>query len=83
MTEDLDRTTTAAPATPAGRSELRLRVLSALVMGPLVLALTWWGGVPFSLLLIACAVVMADEWSTIVLPAADTADRLQIGRAHV
>ncbi len=58
-------------ATAARSSELKLRVISAAVIAPVALALTWWGGIPFSLMLFAGALVMADEWITIVFgPAA-------------
>ena len=55
--------------------ELKLRVLSALVIGPAALAITWIGGVPFSLLVLLCAVIMADEWETIVLGEASMRER--------
>jgi len=47
--------------------ELRLRIASALVIGPLALVITWWGGVPFAVLVIVCAMLMMDEWTTIVM----------------
>ncbi len=56
--------------------ELKLRVASALVIAPLALLITWWGGMPFSVMLIAGSVLMADEWSTIVLGASRAPDRL-------
>ncbi len=56
--------------------ELKLRVLSALVIGPATLAITWWGGIPFSLLIVLCAVIMADEWETIVLGETSARERL-------
>lgn len=55
--------------------ELKLRVLSALVIGPAALAITWIGGLPFSLLVLLCAVIMADEWETIVLGETSTRER--------
>lgn len=60
------------PVATAGRSsELKLRVISAVVIAPVALAITWWGGVPFALMLFAGTVIMADEWFTIVFgPAA-------------
>lgn len=56
--------------------ELKLRVASAAVIGPTALLLTWWGGVPFSVLAIVAAIIMADEWATIVLGASRAPDRL-------
>jgi phosphatidate cytidylyltransferase len=56
--------------------ELKLRVASALVIAPAALLLTWFGGVAFSLLAIAVAVVMVDEWTTIVLGPSRAPDRL-------
>jgi len=56
--------------------ELKLRVASALVIGPAALVLTWFGGIAFSLLAIAAAIVMADEWATIVLGPSRAPDRL-------
>lgn len=47
--------------------ELRLRIASALVIGPLALVITWWGGAPFAVLVIVCAMLMMDEWTTIVM----------------
>ena len=60
--------------------ELKLRIASAVVIAPIVLALTWWGGIPFAVLLVVCAVLMMDEWTTIVLGASRAVDRLgQLG----
>ena len=47
--------------------ELKLRIASALVIAPVALALTWWGGVPFAVLVVICAILMMDEWTTIVM----------------
>jgi phosphatidate cytidylyltransferase len=44
-------------------TNLKLRVLSALVMAPLVLVLTWFGGLPFRLMLAAAAVAILYEWA--------------------
>jgi phosphatidate cytidylyltransferase len=43
------------------RRNLALRVVSALVLLPLAIAITWLGGVPFALLAAAAAAVMAGE----------------------
>lgn len=47
------------------RSELRLRVISGIVMAVVVLAATWAGGMPFRLLSAAIALLVYYEWSTI------------------
>lgn len=46
-------------------TELRLRVVSGIVMAAVVLAATWAGGVPFRLLSAAIALLVYYEWSTI------------------
>ena len=57
-----------AGAAPVDKSrELKLRIASALVIGPLALALTWWGGMPFAVLIVVCAALMMNEWTTIVM----------------
>lgn len=57
------------PTVPAADKsrELKLRVASAVVLAPIVLTLTWIGGVPFAVLAVLAGVVMASEWATIVL----------------
>lgn len=53
----------------AGRSrseELRLRILSAAVIGPAALMLTWAGGLWFGALVTFAVAVMMVEWTTIV-----------------
>lgn len=55
-----------APSADKAR-ELKLRIASALVIGPAALALTFFGGVPFALFVVVCSLLMADEWATIVL----------------
>ncbi len=52
------------PAKPADQaaSSLQTRVLSAAVMLPVVLALLYFGGLGFALLLALVAVLMAGEW---------------------
>lgn len=50
---------------PAGSSNLRLRVVSALVLIPLALALTWMGGLAFRLFVAIVALAMIYEWLTI------------------
>jgi phosphatidate cytidylyltransferase len=46
--------------------ELKQRVLSGVVLGLAVLALTWVGGVPFKLFAALLAVLIYVEWTTIV-----------------
>lgn len=50
---------------PAKASELKLRVMSGLVLAALVLGTTWAGGVSFRLLWVAAAAVALHEWTTI------------------
>lgn len=47
-------------------SELRLRILSGVVLAAVVLAATWAGGLSFRLLAAAIALLLYYEWSTIV-----------------
>ncbi|MBD1548872.1 phosphatidate cytidylyltransferase [Labrenzia aggregata] len=43
-------------------SDLRLRVLSAAVMGPIVLGLAWLGGPAFGILALVAALLFLHEW---------------------
>ncbi len=56
-----------APKSAAANPELRLRILSAAVIGPVALGLTFFGGTGWLLLVVFCATVMASEWATITL----------------
>lgn len=47
--------------------ELKLRIASAVVLAPIVLALTVLGGRSFSALAVLAGIVMASEWATIVV----------------
>lgn len=47
------------------RSDLRLRVLSALVLGPAVVGITYLGGPAFTLLMLVAAVLFLWEWFSI------------------
>lgn len=38
------------------------RLASALVLGPLVVLLTWWGGFPFEIMVVAAAIGVLWEW---------------------
>ncbi|MGA0593463.1 phosphatidate cytidylyltransferase [Enterovirga sp. CN4-39] len=53
------------PGSAPGRSELRLRVLSGLVLAAVALAATWLGGFVFAALWLAAGIAMAFEWITI------------------
>ncbi|BAT60276.1 phosphatidate cytidylyltransferase [Variibacter gotjawalensis] len=53
-------------ATAKPRSELALRVVSSLVLAPLVLGATWYGGWPFGLLWLVAAVAVWWEWCGLV-----------------
>jgi len=53
-------------------SELRLRILSGIVLAAVVLAATWYGGIAFRLLAAVIALLVYYEWSTITrLPETD------------
>lgn len=52
----------AAPAEPPKSGGLRVRILSALVLAPIALGLTYWGGVAFNGMMLIVAVLMAHEW---------------------
>lgn len=52
------------PLRPA--SDLRARVLSALVLGPLVLAVVWWGEEPYTVLIAFGGLVILREWLLII-----------------
>lgn len=56
---------TPAQQKPAGPSNLRLRVLSALVLVPMALLFTWMGGLGFRIFVGMVAVAMIYEWLTI------------------
>jgi phosphatidate cytidylyltransferase len=45
-------------------TELRLRIISALVLGAAVLAATYWGGLVFTLLAILISLLIFHEWSS-------------------
>ncbi len=54
------------------RSELRLRILSGIVLAAVVLVATWLGGLTFRVLAAAIALLVYYEWSTITrLPETD------------
>jgi phosphatidate cytidylyltransferase len=54
------------------QTELRLRIISGIVLAAVVLAATWYGGVAFRLIAAAISVLVYYEWSTITrLPESD------------
>ncbi len=69
----------APPAPP--RSELSLRVMSAVVMVAVALLTLWWGGWPFALLWIAAGFVAGMEWSRIARSDAPEPAHLAYGAA--
>lgn len=46
-------------------SNLRLRVISAIVLAAVVLTLTWFGGLPFRVLAAAIGALVFHEWTTV------------------
>ncbi|MBV1934790.1 MAG: phosphatidate cytidylyltransferase [Parvibaculaceae bacterium] len=48
------------------KSSLLPRVLSALVLAPLVIGLIWYGDWPFSVLIAGAALILASEWRGLV-----------------
>ena len=66
----------------AGKSDLPLRLASALVLGTVVLAITWYGGVYFRLLMGIAALLIYREWSTITAPG-QTPITVNLGRLFV
>lgn len=46
-------------------SDLKARVLSALVLGPAVLALAWFGGAPYDALVLVAGLLVLGEWLSI------------------
>jgi phosphatidate cytidylyltransferase len=51
-----------APSAGLRWGDLRLRVISSLVLGPIALGAIWVGGWPFRILVLAAAAVLAWEW---------------------
>ena len=49
-------------------SDLRLRLISMLLLGPVILVIVWFGGVPYLITVGICATLMTQEWFTIILP---------------
>ena len=59
-------------------SDLPLRLASALVLGVVVLAITWYGGAYFRLLMGVAAILIYREWSSITAPS-QTAITINLG----
>jgi phosphatidate cytidylyltransferase len=55
------------PPETGGRN-LVVRSLSAVILGPLVLAAVWWGGAVFVAMILVFAGLAADEWVRLVEP---------------
>ncbi|MCB1477017.1 MAG: phosphatidate cytidylyltransferase [Rhodobiaceae bacterium] len=51
----------------AGKSDLATRVVSAIVLAPVVLAALWFGGAPFALLALLAAILVLWEWTGMAL----------------
>ncbi|AWK85766.1 phosphatidate cytidylyltransferase [Azospirillum thermophilum] len=67
MKSSTDGNAASAPPQPAGKAgDLKLRVLSALVMAPVVLAAVWAGGWVLRALLVAAALLAVAEWVNLV-----------------
>ena len=49
-------------------SDIRLRLISMLVLGPVCLVIVWFGGIPYVVVVGICATLMIHEWLTITLP---------------
>ncbi len=47
----------------ARSSDLKQRILSALVLAPIVLGAVWLGGLPFQLMMAVAVILMAYEWT--------------------
>lgn len=58
--------TPATPETAKGSSNLFMRVVAALVMAPLTIAIAWIGGWPWAWIVIAAAALLYFEWLMIV-----------------
>lgn len=59
----------------AGNRELLLRILSAAVIAPVALVLTWAGGTPFAIMIVVVAALMMIEWTGIVLGGVESHER--------
>ncbi len=69
MTEDETRRAEPEPvvaASPSARAELGLRIVTALLLGSISVALAWAGTLPFAALVLAVALILSWEWSQVV-----------------
>jgi len=64
-----------APRSTTGHSNLTLRWISALVLAPLVLAITYFGGWPFVAFWVIAACLVLWEWNTLVRGSGGAATR--------
>lgn len=55
----------------AGRSELNRRVISALALATVAVAVTWYGGIPFASLWAVAAACVVAEWFVLIAPHAN------------
>jgi phosphatidate cytidylyltransferase len=62
---ELPHTAPLAEAKPTPWRDLRVRVLSAAVLGPIGIAALWLGGTAWEALIVLLAIGMATEWTTI------------------
>lgn len=58
--------TSATSETAKGSSNLYMRVVAALVLAPLTIAIAWIGGWPWAFIVIAAAALLYFEWLMIV-----------------
>ena len=69
MTEDETRRADPEPAIAASggaKAELGLRIVSALLLGSVSLALAWAGTLPFAALVLVVALILSWEWAHVV-----------------
>lgn len=68
MTEDETQRAEPGPALAASgaRAELALRLVTALLLGGVTLALAWAGVLPFSALVLVVALILSWEWAHVV-----------------
>ncbi|MFZ3034450.1 MAG: phosphatidate cytidylyltransferase [Parvibaculum sp.] len=66
MTDASGSTPNPLPTSGDKSAELRTRIISALVLAPVALGLTWFGGWPFAAMLAVAGVIMAWELSTLL-----------------
>ena len=62
--------TSSPPAKRFDWGNLRLRILSAVVLGPATILVLWFGGWPFLLMLAIASTLLAIEWGLMSTPEA-------------